>query len=359
MRRTIYLVVALVFVLGIITWLTATLVEKTIRDWFESDVKLRAELAVNGARSSLFSNWNSDQVPGLQSVLEEIAHDERIMGVAACGQDLTLLSRTKDFPAELSCSELGSQILPASGAVASSGTSWNSVRSLPGGKAHVSAIPLFYQDRPFGFVTLVHDLSYIERREARTRQFLLFAFGFLAVAASGVTMIAARLAWHGWTTDFRTFLRGGKRPEFQPLMHDVRQLVDRLVSERETDGGGTWTPHRLRYTLNRHLQGEKVVVVANREPYIHERNETGDGIRILNPASGLVTALEPVRQRIATAAFVFRRVKNLMCSADFGCRLKRNMATTTDCQTKVSGHCATLRMRAQSFGAKTGNITNV
>lgn len=294
LRRTIYLVVALVIVLGIITWLTAALVEKTIHDWFENDVRLRAQLAVNVARQSLLSNWNSGDFPALQSVLAEIAYDERIMGVAACSEDLTLLSQTKDFPAEISCLELGPHVRPASDAEAASWTAWNSVLSLPGGKIHVSAIPLLYQKLPFGFVTLVHDLSFIERRETRTRQFLLMAFGFLAVATSGVTMIAVRLAWHGWTTDFRTFLSGGRRPEFQPLMQDVRQLVDRLVSERQTDGGGTWTPQRLKHTLNRYLQGEKVVVVANREPYIHEHNESGDEIRILNPASGLVTALEPV-----------------------------------------------------------------
>jgi trehalose 6-phosphate synthase len=45
--------------------------------------------------------------------------------------------------------------------------------------------------------------------------------------------------------------------------------------------------------LHRHLRGEKVIVVANREPYIHEREPDGT-VRILHPASGLVTALEPI-----------------------------------------------------------------
>jgi trehalose 6-phosphate synthase len=45
--------------------------------------------------------------------------------------------------------------------------------------------------------------------------------------------------------------------------------------------------------LRRQLGGEGILVVANREPYIHER-ETGGGIRVVHPASGLVTALEPV-----------------------------------------------------------------
>ena len=40
------------------------------------------------------------------------------------------------------------------------------------------------------------------------------------------------------------------------------------------------------------LHGNDVIVVSNREPYIHVK--TPDGIRVQRPASGLVTALEPV-----------------------------------------------------------------
>jgi len=38
--------------------------------------------------------------------------------------------------------------------------------------------------------------------------------------------------------------------------------------------------------------GVKLIVVSNREPFIHER--TGQGLRIVRPASGMVTALEPI-----------------------------------------------------------------
>jgi trehalose 6-phosphate synthase len=41
------------------------------------------------------------------------------------------------------------------------------------------------------------------------------------------------------------------------------------------------------------LRGDQVIVVSNREPYIHERKKDG-GIVVKRPASGLVTAVEPV-----------------------------------------------------------------
>ena len=58
-------------------------------------------------------------------------------------------------------------------------------------------------------------------------------------------------------------------------MQDVRELVDRLSEERDTETGGRWKPGRLKQALERHLQGERVVIVANREPYIHERTRDG------------------------------------------------------------------------------------
>jgi trehalose 6-phosphate synthase len=172
---------------------------------------------------------------------------------------------------------------------------WASELALPAGNIHATAIPLLDGDRALGFVVLVHDMSFVERREATTRRFLLLAFGLLAFGASVVTLVAARLSWRGWSNELRRLVKGeAPRAEFVPFLRDVRDLVDHLASEREIDGlGGLWTPQRLKNTLSRHLHGERVVIVANREPYIHERGADG-AVRVVHPASGLVTALEPV-----------------------------------------------------------------
>jgi trehalose 6-phosphate synthase len=214
------------------------------------------------------------------------------MAAAACSAAFRLVASTPDYPPQFSCEALGRRLRPEPEAPWSA---WRSVAALPGGDVHVSALPLADGAEPLGFVVLVHDLSFVQRREATTRQFLLLAFGVLALCASVVTVVAARLSWRGWSNELRQLLRGGgQKPEFQPLLRDVRELVDRLVFEKDVEGqGGSWTAQRLKQTLSRHLHGERVVIVANREPYIHER--TGDGgVAVLHPASGLVTALEPV-----------------------------------------------------------------
>ncbi len=293
--RALRFVLALVVGLGLLTWAASQLVHQTTHDWFEKDVSLRARLAVAGARETLVSRWSAEGRKALRASLEDIARDERIMAAAACDDGLRLLAATPGYPEPFGCGRVGQHVRPPADTPGAAWLAWDSAERLPGGGVHVSAIPVSDGERALGFVVLLHDLSFVERREAKTQQFLLLAFGFLSLAASAVTIVAARLSWRGWSNELRRFLRTGtERPEFRPLLRDVRELVERIVADREVEGEhGAWTPQRLKQTLNRHLHGERVVILANREPYVHER--VGDGsIQVMHPASGLVTALEPV-----------------------------------------------------------------
>jgi trehalose-6-phosphate synthase len=53
-----------------------------------------------------------------------------------------------------------------------------------------------------------------------------------------------------------------------------------------------WTPERLKVEIENLLQKKKMIVVSNREPYMHIHE--GKGIRCIVPASGMITAMEPI-----------------------------------------------------------------
>ncbi len=284
MSKTTRLAIALVLGLGLLTWAAWALVHRTTQGWFEKDVRLRADLAVRGARRSLVAHWTNPSE--LSDVLAEITRDERIMAAAACSDTFETLARTRDYPAVFSCRQVGDLRRESRG-----GT-----HDLPGGEVHVSALPLEVDGSRLGFVVLVHDLSFLNRREATMQRFLIGAFALLAMSASALTFLATRWAFRRWSDELRSELgsQAPTRPEFRPLIGDVRALVERVVSERDAElDAGEWNPQRLKQTLQRHLHGERIIVVANREPYIHERARDGS-VRVVNPASGLVTALEPV-----------------------------------------------------------------
>lgn len=295
MSHALRFATGLVAALALLTWGAAVVVHRTTSDWFENDLRLRAQLAVTGARQPLVSHWGPASRQDLQQILTELTHDERILAAAACNADLVLLAQTDDYPKDFGCSAVGSHVRAGADTSPIAWTPWHIVTALAGGNLHVAAIPLVDRDQALGFIVLVHDLSYVERRDARMRQFLLVAFGVLALATSVITLLAARWSWAGWSNELRRLLKGDTdRPEFRPFVRDVREFVDRILTETERDReSGSWTPERLKHALNRYLHGEKIVILANREPYIHERADDGS-IKVVHPASGLVTALEPV-----------------------------------------------------------------
>ncbi len=289
MQRTARFLALLLAGLAVLTGLAYVAIIGVTREWFEKDLRLRTELAAASARWGLTSHWSEDR-KRLTETLADITRDERIMGAAACSMEGKLLAATEAYPPEFSCKSVLSRVRKE---LRPGERSWTTSAELPSGRVQLGAAMLETDGKALGAVLVVHDVSFIGRREATTRNLLLTAFFVLSLGAAVITLLAARVAWRSWTRELRRALSGHETREFQPLVRDVRALVDRLASERESEARtGPWNPERLRSTLKQRLHGERVVVLANREPYVHEA-ENG-GIRVLHPASGLVTALEPV-----------------------------------------------------------------
>jgi len=312
-------VLPLLVVLAILTVVSSRAIERITDGWVERDLSTRAELAVSSARDSLVPAWQSSDRSHVQRFLNGLLHDERIVGAVACDSKERSLAATPKFPAPLTCERLGRDLWRQGVAATPSATrSWFGAVPIYGQEVHVSVVPLFDDaGEPLGFVALVHDLRFEEQRRTTMQRILLFAFATLTAVASLLMAIVARLSWHNWLRYVRRLLRGDKRaaeeaterPEFSPIAQDVRDLIARIGEDERSGPRGAWTPDRLREILRRELVGEKVIIVANREPYIHEHvapgtrattDDAGAGgaansdIVVRFPASGLVSALEPV-----------------------------------------------------------------
>ena len=86
-----------------------------------------------------------------------------------------------------------------------------------------------------------------------------------------------------------------------PLHKEIIQITEAMneakaIAEEEallrSSGEAIWTPERLKVEMGNLLQDKKMVVVSNREPYMHVHE--GKNIKCLVPASGLITAMEPI-----------------------------------------------------------------
>ena len=79
------------------------------------------------------------------------------------------------------------------------------------------------------------------------------------------------------------------------LARSFRHAIERWLPSEATNPETEWSRDRLVSLLRERLSGIRVIVVANREPYIHNRvGPVGGELRWIRPASGLVTALDPI-----------------------------------------------------------------
>ncbi|MEP7127224.1 MAG: trehalose-6-phosphate synthase [Chitinophagales bacterium] len=74
-------------------------------------------------------------------------------------------------------------------------------------------------------------------------------------------------------------------------MHDAKLSAEQEARLR-ANSQSVWTPERLKIEVENLLQNKRLVVVSNREPYMHIH--AGKEIKCIVPASGMITAMEPI-----------------------------------------------------------------
>jgi len=279
--------------LALLAWGASRVVNDATGAWFMRDVALRGRLAATSAQSALAAQLASGDRRPMEALLEDLTRDERILAAEVCTPALETLARTRGFPEKLGCPALRARGARPDATLDD---------EVEGGRVQASLHALASDGVERGVLVLVHDLSFVSRREEAMRRFTLGTFALVGLLASILTVAVRRASWRSWTDELRRMLpltrlalplgEAPPRGQFQPLLADVRRLVGELAAERGA-AVGPWSAARLQHVLRETLHGESVVLLANREPYVHDRGPDG-ALRVLHPASGLVTAVEPV-----------------------------------------------------------------
>lgn len=292
MRLTLRFIIPLVIAMTLLAYALLPLVDKIALHWFTRDLDIRSQLIANTIHEPLGDFLLQENTYRINSLMKRAIQDERLFAMGFCDGQGKLLYSTPKFPEDIACPSTNS---PA--------PEKPSILKLPSGLVHVAVKPFLIAGVPSGHLFLIHDMSFIESRSADTRKYIVLIFVILFLVISFITVLVAHLSWRGWMSGVRALLRGeslvqpfaeGPNSELQPLMGDLRTLLRTIDAERRLADDVTisWNPDKLRELLYKQLTGEQILVVSNREPYIHMRGK--EGIEIQRPASGLVTAVEPV-----------------------------------------------------------------
>jgi trehalose 6-phosphate synthase len=328
--------------LVIASYLAVPLLDQVTLRWFSRDLNIRGVLVANALSDSITEALASNRVARLRPLFDRTAQDERIFALGLCSPDGQLLQSTDRFPGSLSCDaavqlarlteprldlpggavNVGVQAIMAprpvvrppppsfadveparvrwyleAAAAAASVASAASAAEATHAAAAASE-PMMLVAR----MVLLHDLSFIERRSQDTRNYLIGLITALGLVIAFITVVVAQLSWRGWVNGTGALMRGegllspllSAPPELAPFAADLRARLRDMEDEYRRAQGpdAEWPAERLRTLLRTQLSGDQVIVVSNREPYIHERSV--GGIVVKRPASGLVTAVEPV-----------------------------------------------------------------
>ncbi|HSC01014.1 MAG TPA: trehalose-6-phosphate synthase, partial [Burkholderiaceae bacterium] len=258
--------------------------------WFSRDLNTRGTLVAGALADSIDEAVAGGSTARLQGVFDRAARDERLVAVGLCSKKDQLVRHSSAYPQTLTCE-----------AARDAAHRPDQRLELPTGAVHVGVYPAGSEHSDAGTLVLLHDLSFVDRRSQDTRQYLVIFMIGLGLVIALITVVVAQLSWRGWVSGMRAILRGEglirpllSPPELQPVVAEVRARLRDLEDEfRRSQGLVTeWTPDRLRALLHTQLRGDQVIVVSNREPYIHVR--AANGVQVQRPASGLVTAVEPV-----------------------------------------------------------------
>ena len=293
MRLSLRFIIPLLLALAGLAWAVVPVVDPMTLRWVVRDLDLRASLVANTVQEPVHDLLRAGNRGRILQYFARITQDERLFAIGVCSSaapDQPMATPT--MPPEVRCADLARFAGPS-----------GHVLESPRGPLLVSARPLAASDSVGGTLVLIHDMSFVERRSAETRKYVFYFFAGLGLIVSLITVIIAQLSWRGWVEGTRALLRGEgllrpavgpARAELHPIGKDLRELIRDIDAEQRArrDDALAWTPEKLRGLLRNELRGQEVIVVSNREPYIHMRHE--GAIVVQRPASGLVTAMEPI-----------------------------------------------------------------
>ncbi|PWT89581.1 MAG: trehalose-6-phosphate synthase [Blastocatellia bacterium] len=307
MRLTLRLVLSLVLGLALVSLAFSYYQVRADKTQLRKDLERRAEVLAESLEQNAAPLLEKGSHKQLQRMVDRFGNREHLLGLVIYDAHESRLAVSSD---------LAERLIERPAAIDRafrSGAGYGEFLRLGATTAHIYALPLRDGGSILGALAIVHDAGYIR---AETQH--VWKDTFLRVLAQGFVIALTTLLIVRWsitrpiarTAQWMRSLRTGRstsRPNvpdwdvFSPLTNEVTTFAKSLVAaraaaEREAQlrehAESLWTAERLAIHVRSRLQKSRLFVVSNREPYMHVRE--GRVVRAVVPASGLVTALEPI-----------------------------------------------------------------
>lgn len=305
---------AVFFIVAVTSLIAATFTFNQVtseRERLEADINYRSSLVADSLKESIEPNFINKSDAYLQSVVERFANNQRLAGLAVLDNEGSTVAVSSSLPEEIS------QVQRIATDVMDENVANGTFVNFDDRKMYVYASPLHdsaNNNSVVGSLVILQNANYIDTRlndiwinnlVRLSIQVLLITFAVLLVLRwillDPIRNLATTLQQ---TKSGKGLQKAFNNPLFSPLIKEVGNIQKNLIAARTAASEEArlrlkkldtpWTTERLKAFAEELLKDRKIFVVSNREPYVHSKN--GNEITFHFPASGMVTAIEPLMQ---------------------------------------------------------------
>jgi trehalose 6-phosphate synthase len=305
---SVRLIVSLILGITLVSLLSSYYQVRGEKRSLRTELERRAAVLGESLAGNIEPQLESGSIKQIQRIVERFSNRERLAGVAVFDTKLEPIAQSSGLEQRMQ-----TRPTAVTQAIAHNQKESEFVR-LPTGSLHICALPLHQNDQLVGELVIVHDASYIDAHTARVWREAFVRVLVQVFLITVITVLIVRWSIAGpiaraaqWMRSLRTG-RGAAGSSgiadldlLRPLAKEMTNIAASLTAarsaaEREAQlreaGESFWTAERLSAHVRSKLGASRLFVVSNREPYSHVHQ--GKSVRAVVPASGLVTALEPI-----------------------------------------------------------------
>ncbi|MBU4581424.1 MAG: trehalose-6-phosphate synthase, partial [Proteobacteria bacterium] len=310
MKRLLLFSLPILIIISVVFAFFGFFQARSVQERLIDEIKRKAKAVAESMELSAGQILATRDLRKAQRLIEKFETRERLQGCVLYDREGKLFVITKRF------SEWKDHQKPYLGEVITQKTPHGELAKFGDYSVYSYVHPVLDDDgQILGLVEVIYDTSYIFTRLTELWKRISIALIALVISILLVSLLTLRQLFvmpvRRLTEWFTRFQRGNidtKSPirdtgELGKLAEEVEQVALNLRVARRSmieeaqvrvEKEDLWTEKRLQDLVVAKLGENSLFVVSNREPYIHvfdvERNET----KMMFPASGVVTAIDPI-----------------------------------------------------------------
>jgi len=306
MRLTLALVLSIIFAVGLVAFGFTFFQSSAERNKLSRELEARtAQVAEEVFQGNISSLAKRDR-EGIERFADSVSKRYNLMGIAVYYNYDSITSNIAtlnlvDFSADYITQAIAADTAIGNFFTAGTMDVYQYIRPLKGDDISNNAL-VFYTDA--GYIEKIIGSIWFRNFIRWFIQAFFASLVTLLIIRWGIFSPINRIV--DWAKAVRTGKPGDMKPQphlkfLDPLHKEIEYIAKAMyeakaTAEEEarlrTSAEAIWTPERLKVEMENLLQKKKMIVVSNREPYMHIHD--GKEIKCIVPASGMITAMEPI-----------------------------------------------------------------